>query len=446
MRAIRLLVLICSTLFIGFGTRAQKLQEDDIKRIMEECADILEENYVFPEIALQYKEALYSMRDEMGKKEDVDPEKCAELLTVKLQDIQRDRHLRIIPPSMQSNTYRPGNGVSMEDAIVRRIKEERRHNFYLDRVEVFPGNIGYFRLKQFPVPDPAQGKVDAIMNYLADTEAVILDLRSNPGGVEGLNQYISSYFFGRGSDTVLYSRYLRPEDSTVIVRSIPDLPGERLVSQDLYILVDRFSGSSAENLAFSLQSIGRATIVGEQTAGAAHSSRIFPLPEGFSIQVPIARVSNPYVSGNWEGRGVQPELECDSEKALLYAREEILQSILRQSKDSLYRNEVKAALEDLRRTLKREEQPDLSPEEAQRYSGQYEGNRTVFYEGGSLYLQKKGGPELKLIPLDIDRDRFQLKIPSLNNPGILFNRNSEGMIQSMRLEIRGREVIAKKIQ
>jgi C-terminal processing protease CtpA/Prc len=65
------------------------------------------------------------------------------------------------------------------------------------------------------------------MQFLANTDALIIDLRYNGGGVPGLAQLISSYFFGQ-SPVHLYSIYWREGNRTEQFWTLPYYTGQTL--------------------------------------------------------------------------------------------------------------------------------------------------------------------------------------------------------------------------
>lgn len=83
----------------------------------------------------------------------------------------------------------------------------------------------------------------------------------------------------------------------------------------VFVLTSRRSISAAEIAADALQASGRARIIGEQTPGAVLSSKLFDIPGGFHLRVPIAD----YFSINGkrlEGFGVTPDMAVEADKAL----------------------------------------------------------------------------------------------------------------------------------
>src|SRR4030095_9802072 len=74
--------------------------------------------------------------------------------------------------------------------------------------------------------------------------------------------------------------------------------------------------SGAEEFAYNLKTLKRATLIGETTGGGAHPSRPVKVSEHFMLELPYARAINPVTRTNWEGTGVQPDIEKPADQAL----------------------------------------------------------------------------------------------------------------------------------
>jgi C-terminal processing protease CtpA/Prc len=148
------------------------------------------------------------------------------------------------------------------------------------------------------------------MGFLANVDALIIDLRDNHGGQPAMLQLILSYFFDR--PTHLNDIYVRPDDNTHQYWTLPYVPGPRLVDIPLYILISHRSFSGAEAFAYDLKRLKRATLVGEKTGGGSHPLIAIPIGDHYVAGIPIGRPTN----GDWEGTGVAPDVEASSSDAL----------------------------------------------------------------------------------------------------------------------------------
>jgi C-terminal processing protease CtpA/Prc len=88
----------------------------------------------------------------------------------------------------------------------------------------------------------------------------------------------------------------------------------------VFVLTSGRSISAAEIAADALKSIGRAKIVGEKTPGAVLSSKLFDIPGGFHLRVPIADYYS-ITGARLEGAGVTPDIAVSADQALDVALE-----------------------------------------------------------------------------------------------------------------------------
>jgi C-terminal processing protease CtpA/Prc len=154
------------------------------------------------------------------------------------------------------------------------------------------------------------------MTFLANSESIILDLRQNGGGQSG-GGLLCSYFFKE--ETHLTDFYNRAENTTRQIWSYPVAGAEKFADKDLYILTSHRTFSAPESLAYDMQALKRATIVGETTGGGAHGTTVYRITDHFSASIPFCRAINPITKTDWEGTGVKPDVAVPADQALLTA-------------------------------------------------------------------------------------------------------------------------------
>ena len=99
------------------------------------------------------------------------------------------------------------------------------------------------------------------------------------------------------------------------------IPGP-MATAPIYVLTAGTTFSSAECLAYTLQKLRGAVVVGERTAGGAHPTRSFVIRElEVVVTVPVRDIRDPLTGANWEGTGVLPDVEVSAERALEVALE-----------------------------------------------------------------------------------------------------------------------------
>jgi C-terminal processing protease CtpA/Prc len=199
-------------------------------------------------------------------------------------------------------------------------KRFRLSNYGFQKLEHFEHNIGYLDLRGF-VPEHL-GRETAIgaMKFLANSDAIIIDLRKNGGGDPKMVQLICSYFFDKKIH--LNSLYWRHTDRTVEYWTLDEVEGKRMPDVPLFILTSNRTFSGAEEFCYNMQTRERATLIGETTGGGANPGGTFNINDQFSIFIPTGRAINPVTKTNWEGVGVKPDIKIDADKALDRALEE----------------------------------------------------------------------------------------------------------------------------
>jgi carboxyl-terminal processing protease len=130
---------------------------------------------------------------------------------------------------------------------------------------------------------------------------LVLDLRSNPGGLLVSAVQIADDLLDKGG--IVSTRGRTPISDTQFTAT----PGDRLQGAPLVVLVDAGSASAAEVLAGALDDNHRARIVGSRTFGKGSVQTLLPLDNGDSVKLTTARYYTP--SGkSIQARGIEPDV------------------------------------------------------------------------------------------------------------------------------------------
>lgn len=373
------------------------------QQTIEAVIKLLTENYVYPETASRMAAHLKKEAAAGAYQGITDPGKFAEQLTADLQSVSRDKHLRVShSPEMAARLLASGGDGPPPEDRERFLEESRRDNFAFRKVEILDGNIGYLRLDGFSGFSEAGETATAAMNFLANTDALIIDLRQNGGGNPSMIQIISSYLFD-GEPRHLNSFYWRPKDETTQTWTLPYVPGKRNPDAEVFVLTSARTFSAAEEFTYNLKNMERATIVGETTGGGAHPGGSMAANDQFVVWVPKGRAINPITNTNWEGTGVEPDIAVPAEQALDRACLEALTRLLEKAEDERLRARYRWAHEGLEAKLN----PVEVPEKLLRsYAGEY-GPRTLTFKDGRLYYQRGDGPVYPMVPMADDLFRFE---------------------------------------
>lgn len=401
-------------LFIGFIVAAKisfaqqesvnftfdaKVKQQTVKKI----SNLLDENYIFPDLAKKMG-ALIKQNLAAGSYDSIDdPMKFAETLTADLQSVSKDKHIRVrfSPEDAKRLIEQEKNGRDPDDE--KHWNEMlKKENYGFKKVERLPGNIGYVDFRNFASPDYSKETVASVMKFLENTDAIIFDLRMNGGGDPAGVQLICSYLFTE-TPVHLNDLYYRPTDETKEYWTLRKIDGKRMPDVPVYVLTSKFTFSGAEEFSYNLKNLKRAIIVGETTGGGAHPGGVKAINEGFAIFVPNGRAISPVTKTNWEGVGVAPDVEVKSELALEKAQILALEKLAGSTKDEQQTNTYRWMIESLNAVLNA---PALDETILKSYAGTYD-DRTITYEAGRLYYQRKGRQKYAMIPMSEDTFMFK---------------------------------------
>ena len=300
------------------------------REIVTKALELLRANYVFPEQAGQAATAIEA-RLEAGEYDDLDEITLTERLTRDLQEITGDRHLRVVfGGGPGPRRQRIGEPEEPKDHEARRLAMRRMgrlDNFGIRQVERLDGNVGYLDVRRVAVPANAGPAIGAAMELVAGTYALIIDLRHNGGGAPEGVVFWCSYLLDE-RPTHLNDIFHADTGETRQFWALPYVPGTRYLDRPVFVLISGRTFSGGEDFAYTLQALGRATVVGETTGGGAHPTRGFPISAAVHIGIPFARSVNPVTGTNWQGTGVVPDVPADAERAYDVAYARALEKVL----------------------------------------------------------------------------------------------------------------------
>ncbi len=279
------------------------------ERVIDDTLAKLDEFYVFPDTAKKMGAAVRE-RDKNGEYAKVtNGVQLASLLTAHLQEVSRDKHLRVnFSPVAGRMPIGPGPGPG-----------PRGDPCGFEKAEKLDGNIGYIKINGFADPTDCRDAAVAAMGKIAGADAIIFDLRDNGGGRPQMVSFLTSYLFEKR--THLNDLWNRTTGQTEEFWTTEDVPGQKFTTQPVYVLTSSRSFSGAEEFSYNLKTLERATIIGETTGGGAHPVVPQELDERFVVMVPNGKAINPITKTSWEGVGVEPDVKVPAAEALNKARE-----------------------------------------------------------------------------------------------------------------------------
>jgi hypothetical protein len=321
----------------GAGAETQKLDAAARASAIDGVLKRVRDGYVFPDVGRKMEEAV---RERVAKKEYdgiEDGEALAATLTSDLRAVSRDLHLHVsysaeVLPPEPPEPLKP-SPAEMEEMRRNLAKE----NYGVPKVEILKGNVGYMRWNYFVSPEIAAETYAAAMNYVANTDALILDLRGCMGSMSiDAIPMLCSYFFA--SPVHLIDVSWRGEKSGPRqVWTWAHVPGKRYLEKPIYVLTSGKTFSGAEEMAYDLKNLKRATLIGETTGGGANGGGSRRASDHFSVWVPSGHVVSPITKTNWEGTGVAPDVAVPAVNALYTAHLTALKKLAVETSDERWK-------------------------------------------------------------------------------------------------------------
>jgi carboxyl-terminal processing protease len=170
--------------------------------------------------------------------------------------------------------------------------------------EIVEPGYGYLRITQFQART-GESMRDQITTLKQESggqlKGLVLDLRSNPGGVLSAAVSVSDAFLTKG--IIVYTEG-RLDDAK---------PTDVLDGAPIVVLVDGGSASASEIVAGALQDHKRAIVMGDKTFGKGSVQTILPMENGSALKLTTARYYTP--SGkSIQARGIDPDIKLDRVK------------------------------------------------------------------------------------------------------------------------------------
>jgi hypothetical protein len=309
---------------------SEALEEGEGRAVALKLADDLVASFVFRDKAEDYaamlRENAAAGRYDKGTRGDL-----TKLMTDDLLAVHKDGHLHVMlapPPepagAAQAEHRGPPPGFP---PLIQSAKT------------IAPG-IGYIRFTAFFGSDEEMAGVRKWLAENRDDKVLIFDLRNHHGGGLDEQDAIFSYIFAKKTPLVkmavskdVFDSGGSPLESgrTLVFAAEGDkmvgthsaIPGEDtpLRKAKIYLLVSNKTASAAEHFSIALKSTGRATLIGEATAGANHFGGGQPINDHFGVWMPVGRTYDIKTGKDWEGAGIAPDIAVDPKQALVFALE-----------------------------------------------------------------------------------------------------------------------------
>src|SRR5215467_10250813 len=182
-----------------------------------------------------------------------------------------------------------------------------------------PFKIGYIRLIQFnePTAEDLAKALDDLQKQ--GMQALILDLRNNPGGLLNSAVDVCAQFLPPNTKVVStqgrVASQQRDYTTSGATKERPNFP--------MVVLVNEGSASGAEIVAGALKDLHRAIVVGETTFGKGSVQNVMQLPDGSALRFTTAKYYTPskqVIHGNGVAPNIRVPMNPEQERLLFAAR------------------------------------------------------------------------------------------------------------------------------
>ncbi|MCA1622547.1 MAG: S41 family peptidase [Acidobacteria bacterium] len=290
---------------------------------MENLAKLLEENFIYPKIGKSYANMLLSKMTSGAYSKFGSAEEFAKVVTADLQSIHPEGHLKLFPPSTPTSVNSAAENVNPIRGI--------------GKAGWLAPRVAYMSIHGFTGAPEEITRLRKILNDFSTAKILIIDGRFYDGGGLRETDLMFSYFFDkpttiiqmdtrldveqRGGSFLIESETLKriaaPEG--IVRREQVAIPSEKktnLMKAQIFLLTSKKTASGGEHFSLAMKRTGRATLIGEKTAGAGHFGRTRDLGGGYRAFIPIGRPFDPDTGKGWEQTGVEPHIKVPAEKAL----------------------------------------------------------------------------------------------------------------------------------
>ena len=294
---------------IPAGAKVETITIDDAAsaRIAAQVANLLDRFHLDPKIGKSLSAAVRKRAAHGDYRSLTYGEQLSRKLTEDLREVGNDKHLEVrfsyfIPPAKPPE----------RDAVAD--ERMRAANCGFEKAEHLRPNIGYLKFNFFGDPDICTATAGAAMNFLADSDSLVIDLRDNNGGRGGMGTFIASYLFAER--TQLSSNFRRADNTTTEEWTLPYVPGRKFTGKPVFVLISSRTFSAGEGFAYILKDLKRAMLIGETTVGGSGTIEFKPIDDHFTLVVPTGRVISPVTKTDWSGGGVEPDVKVAADEAL----------------------------------------------------------------------------------------------------------------------------------
>ena len=287
------------------------MDQHEVTRVVRDVQALVEDRYVYPGVGEQVAQVLAAGLAE--GRYPADERQLATAVTADLQLVNGDKHLRLLYHDEPIGHREPGDDAEEYAAVARWAQQTCGG---VASVQRLAGNVGYLDLQPILFPAVIGAElITAALSLVAATEALIIDVRQCLGGEPAMAAFLISYLWDH-DPVQLTGLQERQDDRPRQSWTLPYVPGRRFgKTKPVYVLTSATTFSGGEQLAYDLQQLGRAVIIGEPTRGGGHAREGFRVHPHLEATISVAAAVSPVSGTSWEGTGVTPDIPTPAAQA-----------------------------------------------------------------------------------------------------------------------------------
>lgn len=273
---------------------------------------LIEDNYTMEDSIPMIVGKLRDLDTELQSK---DPSDKCKLLNECLQNIDSHFHINYDPEKVSQIKLDEASMPSEEVFEKLAYDSWKQSNFGFQSVQILEGNIGYINLTEFVKPKFSKETTSATIQFVQHTNALIFDLCRNGGGSPDMVQLLISHLVSAEPQHLITFHH-RSSNTHHESWTLSEIGGVRLPDMPVYVLTSSRTASAAEEFAYDLKHMRRATIIGETTCGAAHPVDLLTFEDAYLVAMPTGQPIHAVTGENWEKKGVTPHIHISAEQSL----------------------------------------------------------------------------------------------------------------------------------
>lgn len=270
-----------------------------------------------------------------------------------LRRVSKDNHIMVFPAHYRQSNYtyetdykerswrywkRQNKRAHKRWAkIIKKYRERTKHDmFTYGEIKILPGNIGYVEIRDFNSTSYFKKEnrnrisLKSVLNFLKNTNSIIIDFRENLGGYVFLSAKLCSYFSDKPNSYFITTESVFRYDSSGIRKEIKytnklytdnEINNKLIGTKKIFVLTSKRTFSAGELSTYKLKQLNQnITIVGEKTTGGGNGHYGGTMQKYYTAVIPCVKVFDENNSNyTLEATGIKPDLVTTSDSAFIMA-------------------------------------------------------------------------------------------------------------------------------